>query len=173
MKRVTLFLPLVIFAILALFLWRGLSLDPNAMPSALLDKPWPAFSLPTLEHPTTVTRKDIIGKKRLINVWATWCVTCHVEHPFLMQLAGKGISLIGINYKDKTPAAQQWLKEKGNPYQFTLEDKDGRLGMDLGVFGAPETYFVDSDGVIRYKYVGDLNERVWNETLQKVWESIH
>jgi cytochrome c biogenesis protein CcmG/thiol:disulfide interchange protein DsbE len=178
MKRFALFVPLVAFAILALFLWRGLSLDPNAMPSALLNKPWPVFSLPTLENSNAasdknVTEKNQQGKKALVNVWATWCVTCRVEHPFLMQLSQQGILLIGINYKDKAPEAQQWLEEKGNPFQFTIADTEGKLGMDLGVFGAPETYFVDSQGVIRYKHIGDINERNWNDTLHAIWNNLH
>lgn len=172
MKRIALFLPLILFTVLAVFLWRGLSLDPNAMPSALLDKPWPAFSLPTLENSSNITEKDMQGRKALINVWATWCVTCRVEHPFLMQLANKGVTLMGINYKDKTDEARQWLKEKGNPFQFTIVDADGKLGIDLGVFGAPETYFIDSHGVIRYKHVGDLNERVWEEKLHAIWDTL-
>lgn len=183
MKRFALFVPLFAFAVLALFLWRGLSLDPNAMPSALLNKPWPVFSLPTLESVNTsitekntteknVTEKNLRGKKALVNVWATWCVTCRVEHPFLMQLSQQGIVLIGLNYKDKIPEAQQWLQEKGNPFQFTIADTEGKLGMDLGVFGAPETYFVDSQGVIRYKYIGDINERIWNDTLHAIWNDL-
>lgn len=177
MKRLALLLPLIVFVVLAVFLWRGLSLDPNAMPSALLDKPWPVFSLPTLEMTAesggnTVTEKNLHGQKSLANVWATWCVTCRVEHPFLMQLAQSGVRLVGINYKDKTTEARQWLVEKGNPYAFTVVDADGKLGIDLGVFGAPETYFIDSHGIIRYKHVGDLNERVWKEKLQAVWDAL-
>jgi cytochrome c biogenesis protein CcmG/thiol:disulfide interchange protein DsbE len=172
MKRLKLFLPLLIFAVLAVFLLRGLKLDPHEMPSALLDKPWPSFSLPTLENSQLVTEKTLRGQKALVNVWATWCITCRVEHPFLMQLAQNGVLIYGISYKDKSVEAQQWLQEKGSPYRFTIIDSDGKLGIDLGVFGAPETYFIDSSGVIRYKHVGDLNERVWSEKLQAVWNSM-
>ena len=172
MKRLKLFLPLIVFAVLAVFLMRGLKLDPAAMPSALLDKPWPVFSLPTLESGEVISEKSLRGQKALVNVWATWCVTCRVEHPFLMQLAQNGVLIIGLNYKDKQDEAQRWLQEKGNPFRFTINDADGILGMDLGVFGAPETYFVDSQGVIRYKYIGDLNERVWNDSLKAVWDKL-
>jgi cytochrome c biogenesis protein CcmG, thiol:disulfide interchange protein DsbE len=172
MKRMKLFLPLVIFAILAIFLMRGLKLDPSAMPSALLNKPWPVFSLPTLESGEIVSEKNLLGQKALVNIWATWCVTCRVEHPFLMQLQQQGITIYSVNYKDNQADAKAWLQEKGNPYRFTIIDADGKLGIDLGVFGAPETYFIDSHGVIRYKHVGDLNERVWNEELKTVWDKL-
>lgn len=170
MNRLKLFLPLAAFAVLAIFLLRGLSLDPSAMPSALLDKPFPAFTLPALSSGSTLSEKNLHGQKALVNVWATWCITCRVEHPYLMQLAGQGIAIYGINYKDKLPAAQQWLTEKGNPYRETIVDADGKLGIDLGVFGAPETYFVDSKGIIRFKHVGDLNQRIWQEKLQTIWQ---
>lgn len=172
MKRLKLFLPLLVFAVLAAFLLRGLKLDPKEIPSALLDKPWPVFSLPALETGAPLTEKNLVGQKALVNIWATWCITCRVEHPYLMQLANKGVLLYGVNYKDKPADAQQWLQDKGNPYRFTIVDADGRLGIDLGVFGAPETYFIDSRGVIRYKHVGDLNERVWQDKLGAVWNSL-
>jgi cytochrome c biogenesis protein CcmG/thiol:disulfide interchange protein DsbE len=171
-RRLKLFLPLLIFAVLALFLLRGLKLDPAAMPSALIDKPWPAFSLPDLASGKLLTEKNLKGQKALVNVWATWCVTCHVEHPYLMQLAQNGIAIYSVNYKDKKPDAEKWLLDKGNPYRATIVDADGKLGIDLGVFGAPETYFIDSHGVIRYKHVGDLNARVWQEKLQAVWQAL-
>ena len=171
-KRLKLFLPLILFIVLAGFLWVGLKLDPKAIPSALLDKPWPAFSLPTLETGEIVSEKQLRGEKILVNVWATWCITCRIEHPFLMQLSQQGVPMAGVNYKDDSQAAKQWLVEKGNPFRFTIVDRDGKLGIDLGVFGAPETYFVDSQGVIRYKHVGDLNARVWQETLLPVWQGM-
>jgi cytochrome c biogenesis protein CcmG/thiol:disulfide interchange protein DsbE len=151
---------------------RGLKLDPNAMPSALLDKPWPTFSLPALGKKITLTQKDLTGKKALVNVWATWCITCRVEHPYLMRLQQQGITIYGINYKDKEEDAQRWLAEKGDPYQYSIQDSEGKLGIDLGVFGAPETYIIDAKGIIRYKHVGDLNERVWNEKLKAVWDQL-
>lgn len=172
MKRLKLFFPLIVFLLLAMFLLRGLKLDPAAMPSALLDKPLPAFSLYTLENHQTVTEKNIKGQKALLNVWATWCITCRVEHPFLMRLSKSGVLIYGINYKDSDTDAKQWLGDKGNPYRLTISDNNGTLGIDLGVFGAPETYLIDAKGVIRYKHVGDLNEKNWNEKLQKIWDSL-
>lgn len=171
-KRLALFLPLLGFIVLAIFLMRGLSLDPKEMPSALLNKPFPVFSLPSLRNQATLTEKNLHGQKALVNVWATWCITCRVEHPFLMQLAKENIAIYGINYKDSNPAAIVWLKEKGDPYRDVIVDAEGKLGIDLGVFGAPETYFVDSSGTIRHKHVGDLNAQNWNDELKAVWEKL-
>jgi cytochrome c biogenesis protein CcmG/thiol:disulfide interchange protein DsbE len=166
MNRFKLFLPLIIFAVLAVFFWRGLSLDPNAMPSALIDKAFPEFSLPRLDNETQLTtRNDLLGKVTLVNIWGTWCISCKVEHPYLVKLAESGVRIVGISYKDDSVAAQQWLTQLGNPYAWNIVDKRGTLGVDLGVFGAPETYLVDSKGIIRYKHVGVVDERVWNEKI--------
>ncbi len=173
MQRVKLFIPLIIFAVLAGFFWRGLSLDPSAMPSALLDKPVPQFNLPTLlDDQRLVDQGELKGKVSLLNVWATWCVSCRVEHPYLLQLAEQGVPIYGVNYKDDPVQARKWLQELHNPYVLSLVDADGRLGIDLGVFGAPETYVVDRQGVIRYKHVGIVDERVWRETLQPIVASL-
>ncbi|MYM62089.1 DsbE family thiol:disulfide interchange protein [Pseudomaricurvus sp. HS19] len=166
MSRLKLFLPLAVFGLLAGLFWRGLSLDPTAMPSALIDKPMPAFDLPLLQEPEARrTQAALQGQVSLVNVWATWCVACKVEHPYLVSLAQQGVNIIGLNYKDDSASALKWLQELGNPYQFVIVDQDGRLGIDLGVFGAPETYLVDKRGMIRYRHVGVIDERVWNETL--------
>lgn len=170
-NRAVLFVPLIVFAGLALFLMRGLELDPKELPSALIDKPWPAFQLPTLEG-KQASAGDLAGAKSLVNVWATWCITCRVEHPFLMDLQRQGVRLIGLNYKDNQADAARWLREKGNPFVFSAIDADGKLGIELGVFGAPETYFVDSRGVIQYKHVGEINQRVWDDSLKAVWQSL-
>lgn|SRR5690554_2017461 len=170
-QRLKLFIPLAVFVVLAILLWRGLSLDPNAMPSALLDKPVPQFYLPSLENPDQHFDQEIFkGKASLLNVWATWCPTCYAEHSYLVTLAEQGIPIYGINYKDDIKAAQQWLKELHNPYLATVIDKDGRLGLDLGVFGAPETYLIDKQGIIRYKHIGVVDEKVWQETLQPLMQ---
>lgn len=172
-QRLFLFIPLVVFTVLALFFWRGLSLDPNKMPSALLDKPVPPFSLPRLENPQELRTHSLLqGKVSLLNVWATWCVTCRAEHAFLNQLKQQGVHIIGIDYKDNLQDAQRWIAELGNPYADIVSDEDGRLGLDLGVFGAPETYVVDKQGIIRYKYIGDLNQKVWDETIQPIFKSM-
>jgi cytochrome c biogenesis protein CcmG/thiol:disulfide interchange protein DsbE len=177
-QRIFLFLPLLVFAVLAIFFWRGLSLDPNAMPSALLNKPVPAFELPVLPAPENppgleTANQDLFkGRVSLLNVWATWCVTCRQEHEFLNTLKAQGISIYGINYKDNNDDAQNWLAELHNPYVFSVVDEDGRLGLNLGVFGAPETYVVDKQGFIRYKHIGDVNELVWENTIKPIFESL-
>jgi len=167
MQRVKLFLPLIVFAALGLLLWRGLSLDPKELPSALIGQPLPSFQLKELASDTPVTNSAILGAPALINVWATWCYSCRVEHPYLLELAQQGISIIGLNYKDDSVKARQWLAELGDPYRLTLADTDGTLGLDLGVYGAPETYVVDAQGVVRYRHVGVVDVRVWQEQLAK------
>lgn len=172
-QRLLLFIPLAVFVVLALFFWRGLSLNPNDMPSALLNKPVPKFSLPRLENLQELRSENIlIGKVTLLNVWATWCVTCREEHAFLNQLNKQGMHIIGVDYKDITPDAQRWIAELGNPYDDIIVDEEGRLGLDLGVFGAPETYVVDKQGIIRYKHLGDLNQKVWDETIQPIVKAL-
>lgn len=174
MQRLKLFLPLAIFAVLALLFWRGLSIDPTAMPSALIDKTVPKFSLPALkESPDgqaseSLTEALFRGRVSLLNVWATWCVSCRVEHPFLIDLAAQGMPIVGVNYKDESVAARQWLEDLGDPYTHNIVDAEGYLGLDLGVFGAPETYVVDREGIIRYKHVGVVDERVWQDILQPI-----
>lgn len=169
MERFKLFLPLIIFAVLAGFFWRGLSLDPTSMPSALIDQSMPVFSLKTVKRPELMkSHEDLKGKVSLLNVWATWCVSCRIEHPYLLSLAEQGVPIVGVNYKDDVAAARQWLQDLADPYVYSVVDLDGRLGIDLGVFGAPETYIVDKQGVIRYKHVGVVNEQVWAEKLEPI-----
>ncbi len=170
--RLKLFLPLILFVVLALFLFRGLSLDPRAMPSALIDKPFPAFSLPALDSGEALDRSLLLGRVSLVNVWATWCISCRVEHPYLNQLTEAGIHIVGLNYKDDSAAAQRWLSDLGNPYSVNIVDAEGNLGLDLGVYGAPETYFVDARGVIRYRHVGVIDERVWRSKLAAIYAEI-
>ncbi|GLS27478.1 DsbE family thiol:disulfide interchange protein [Marinibactrum halimedae] len=173
MKRLKLFIPFAIFAVLAILFYRGLSLDPTHMPSALLDKPVPAFSLPKLKAPSSlVTEKELLGEPYLLNVWGSWCVTCRVEHPYLLELANNGVNIYGVNYKDDTTEAVNWLAQLGDPYKFSIVDEEGRLGIDLGVFGAPETYIVDRKGVVRYKHVGMVSDQVWQETLAPIYRSL-
>ena len=167
--RLKLFLPLILFAGLAAFLFRGLSLDPRAMPSALIDRPLPEFTLPVLGQERLIARADIVGEAALLNVWATWCVSCRVEHPYLLQIASGGVPIYGINYKDEDVAAGRWLTELGDPYRANIVDREGTLGLDLGVYGAPETYLVDAEGVVRYRHVGVVDERVWKTILQPLY----
>lgn len=166
MSRMKLFIPLVIFAVLAGFLGWGLTLDPSHLPSALVDKPVPAFSLPVVgESEPTVTEESLKGTPYLLNVWATWCPSCRVEHPYLNKLAQQGVRIVGLDYKDEDQAALEWLEHFGNPYERVLADREGTLGLDLGVYGAPETFLVDKDGIIRYRHVGVVDERVWRSKL--------
>lgn len=176
MQRLKLFLPLLIFIVLAVFLLNGLDRDPNEMPSALIDRPVPEFSLPVLDQESELAKLAdqtvFLGQPTLLNVWATWCVSCRVEHPYLNHLSQQGIPIIGLNYKDDHMKALSWLSGKGNPYKLVIEDVLGHLGLDLGVFGAPETYIVDSKGIIRYKHVGVVDERVWQNNLLPIWQQL-
>jgi len=178
-QRLFLFIPLAIFAALAVLFWHGLSLNPNEMPSALLNKPVPPFELPVLPAPenpqglVNANQEMLKGKVSLLNVWATWCTTCRQEHEFLNTLKAQGILIYGINYKDNGEDAQRWLAELHNPYVFSVTDEDGRLGLNLGVFGAPETYVIDKQGVVRYKHIGDVNAQVWEKTIKPIFDSLN
>ena len=171
-SRAKLFIPLALFALLAAFLFRGLSLDPKAMPSALIDHPMPEFSLARLGSDETLTRTDVTGQVAFFNVWATWCISCRVEHPYLQVLADQGVPIYGVNYKDEDEAALSWLAQLGDPYIASIADRDGTLGLDLGVYGAPETYLVDREGIIRYRHVGVVDERVWTTILQPIYQEL-
>lgn len=173
MKRLVLVLPLAIFLGVALFLYRGLYLNPTELPSALIGKPFPAFALPSLDDPArTLTQDDLKGKPALVNVWATWCPSCRAEHPVLNKLTQMGVTIHGVNYKDQRAPAQKWLRELHNPYQLNIEDAKGSLGLDLGVYGAPETFFIDTQGIIRHKFVGTIDERVWREQLAPLYQQL-
>lgn len=155
-------LPLVIFVILVVFLAVGLRHDPHEVPSPLINKAAPAFQLPQLHEPTkTFSPEEMKGKVWLLNVWASWCISCREEHPILLELARSGaVPLYGLNYKDKREDAVSWLSELGNPYLLSAADLEGRVGIDYGVYGAPETYLIDRDGVIRFKHIGPLTPEV-------------
>jgi cytochrome c biogenesis protein CcmG, thiol:disulfide interchange protein DsbE len=154
-------LPLVIFFLLIIFLWRGLSLEPQKLPSVQLDKPLPLFQLPTLGEEKLFTSTTMKGHVVLLNVWASWCEACAEEQVFLLQLARKAIAIYGLNYKDNTERAKRWLEEWGNPYEAIAEDKEGRVAVNLGVYGTPETFLIDKKGIIRYRHVGILEEKIW------------
>ncbi len=170
MPRLFLFIPLALFVILGAFLWKGLSLDPNAMPSALIGKPFPAFKLPSIEQPERIlTNADFAGKPVLVNVWATWCPSCRQEHGDLLAIAAQHkIDIVGLDYKDERPSATTWLNELDNPYVFTIFDEQGSLGFDLGVFGAPETYLVDAQGIVRFRHVGTITPDAWEKVLELI-----
>jgi cytochrome c biogenesis protein CcmG/thiol:disulfide interchange protein DsbE len=148
--------PLILFIVLVGFLAVGLNRDPHEVPSPLVGKPAPAFLLPQLADPKkTFAPADMKGKVWLLNVWASWCVSCGQEHPLLVEIArAKSAPLIGIDYKDDPEAALRTLRQAGNPYDLTAVDEDGRVGIDYGVYGVPETYVIDKEGVIRYKQIG-------------------
>jgi cytochrome c biogenesis protein CcmG/thiol:disulfide interchange protein DsbE len=158
MGKMRFLLPLAIFLIMAAFLVRGLFLNPREVPSPLIDKPAPSFSLIQLHEPEkTLGREDLKGQVWLFNVWASWCVSCREEHPLLVELSRQGlVPIYGLNYKDKREDALGWLAQFGNPYTASVVDKDGRVGIDYGVYGVPETFVVDKNGVIRYKQIGPV-----------------
>lgn len=159
-------LPLFVFLALAGLLYRGLSLDPKKVPSPLIDKPAPAFSLPQLDAPEKIlTQDNFKNQVSLFNVWATWCVACRQEHPVLMQLAQTGVPIYGLDYKDTRADAKRWLLRFGNPYQANAFDEDGRVGINWGVYGTPETFVIDKQGVIRHKYIGPLTADIINREL--------
>lgn len=174
MRRYIVFIPLVLFFALGILLWRGLQLDPTELPSALIDKPMPEFQLSALEDPDRMLSKADLqfGVPVLLNVWATWCPSCKAEHAQLNRMATQeGVKIIGVNYKDERSKAKVWLEKYLNPYVINIYDEKGLLGLDLGVYGAPETYVLDAQGVIRYKHVGVVDERVWQQ-LKSVMASL-
>lgn len=172
MSRASLFIPLSAFVVIVALLYAGFSLnDPHMLPSALVGKPFPAFDLPGLgtdaTQTTRFTQADVQGRPMLVNVWATWCPTCRAEHAELLRIHNEtGLPIIGINYKDDPVKARAWLQQLGNPYEFNIVDANGQLGVDLGVYGAPETFLVDASGTIVYKRVGDVNRTVWERELK-------
>ena len=160
-------LPVGIFVVLVGFLALGLTLDPREVPSPLVGKPAPAFELPVLHQPDKrFAPGDMRGKVWLLNVWASWCVSCRDEHPVLVALSKRGVMpILGLNYKDKGEDALRWLKQFGDPYQLSVVDADGRIGIDYGVYGVPETYLIDTEGVIRYKQIGPLTQAILDQKI--------
>ena len=167
MKSLRFLAPLLIFVVVGAFLALGLKLDPREVPSPLIDKPAPQFVLPRhLQMDGVVGTADLRGEVWLLNVWASWCVACRVEHPLLNDLAAKRlIRIVGLNYKDAPADARTWLREFGNPYDMIAVDRQGEAGIDWGVYGVPETFVIDRSGVIRYKHIGPLDAKVLNETI--------
>lgn len=170
------FLPLIIFLGIAGFLWKGLKNDPHQLPSALINKPLPEFTYPSLVHEgQKITQKEFLGHVSLLNVWGTWCITCHAEHPVLMDIArSKEVLIYGLDYKDNPIVAKQWLKKYGDPYQDVISDEKGTLAIDFGVYGTPETFVIDKHGVIRYKHIGAISPDVWQDKIQpevKKWNA--
>ena len=160
-------LPLLVFVLLAGFLAVGLKRDPREVPSPLIDKPAPAFSLPQLDAPDQqVSPKDLLGQVWLLNVWASWCVACRQEHPLLVDVSKSGqVKLYGLNYKDKREDALGWLQQFGNPYLKSMSDTEGLVGIDYGVYGVPETFVIDKQGVIRFKQIGPVTPEVLRDEI--------
>jgi cytochrome c biogenesis protein CcmG/thiol:disulfide interchange protein DsbE len=160
-------LPLVVFLVLAGFLFKGLHLDPREVPSPLIDKSAPAFNLPQLHNPgKNFSPEEMKGKVWLLNAWSSWCVSCKEEHPVLMDLAQQNIvPIYGLDYKDKREDALMQLSRGGNPYVLSVMDKEGRTGIDYGVYGVPETYVIDKQGIIRYKQIGLVTPQNLRDTI--------
>ncbi len=161
-------IPLVLFAGILVMGYLAFQLgDRHQLPSALIDRDFPEFVAPDLYDPaSTIARADIVGFPVLVNVWATWCPTCKAEHEFLMEIAARSdVRIVGVNYKDDRIKALQWLADYGDPYDAVLMDLDGALGVELGVYGAPETFLLDATGKVLYKRVGDVNARIWQAEI--------
>ena len=168
MKRLLIFGPLILFVVLVGFLAVGLQRDPSEVPSPLVGKPAPLFSLPRLgDTQHSFSPKQMLGQVWLFNVWASWCAACREEHPVLLKLAKtKAVPLYGMNYKDTQDAAQKWLKNGGgDPYRLSVMDESGRAGIDYGVYGVPETYLIDKKGIIRYKQTGTVTSKLLAEKI--------
>ena len=160
-------IPFALFVALVIFLGIGLGLNPREVPSPLVGKPAPAFQLAQLQRPELkFTQQDMQGKVWLLNVWASWCVSCREEHPLLLELAKANVVTIqGLNYKDKRDDALAWLKQFGDPYNLSISDSDGRVGINYGVYGVPETFVIDKSGVIRYKHIGPVTPQALKNTI--------
>lgn len=159
-RRLLLLIPLLVFLGLGFFLYRGLAMDPSARDSALLSQKFPSFTLTTLEHPASHVDESLLqGEVTLVNVWGEWCPTCKHEMPQLHDLAERGVRLVGVNYKDTQKKGLEFLEEFGNPFEVNIFDPEGSLGFELGVYGAPESFLVDKQGIIRYKHTGYITPK--------------
>lgn len=163
MNKVIRLIPLVLFIALSVLLYRGLFLNPEKLPSALIGKPVPSFNLPGLKAENQIFNQEIFkGQISLLNVWATWCPSCRYEHPYLIDLAKRSdFKIYGLNYKDERHLAIDWLNKLEDPYQLSIFDQQGRLGLDLGVYAAPETFVIDKKGIIRKRFAGPIDTQVW------------
>jgi cytochrome c biogenesis protein CcmG/thiol:disulfide interchange protein DsbE len=165
MRRTT--IPRVAAGVLVAFMAAGLTLKPNEVPSPLVGKPAPAFTLPLVDAPgRTLSVRDMRGKVWLLNVWASWCVACRLEQPVVLEAARSSVvPIYGLNYKDAPADAQRWLERFGNPYVASLSDRDGLVGIDFGVYGVPETFVIDKNGIIRHKVIGPLTAELLRDTV--------
>jgi cytochrome c biogenesis protein CcmG, thiol:disulfide interchange protein DsbE len=166
--KMRLWVPLAAFTLLGVVLAIGLRLNPREVPSPFIGKPAPSFSLPQLHQPgKPLAAADLKGQVWLLNVWASWCVACRAEHPLLVELSRqKQVPIYGLNYKDDPRAALEWLLRFGDPYTASMTDADGRVGIDYGVYGVPETFVIDKAGIVRHKHIGPVTNEVWVRDLQ-------
>lgn len=167
-------LPLGIFIVLVVLLGIGLTMDPKRVPSPLIDKPAPAFTLKNLHNPAqTFSPEQYRGKVWMLNVWASWCVSCRAEHPVIKRLAGmKLVDIIGLDYKDKPEDGRAWLRELGDPYTMSVMDIDGKVGIDWGVYGVPETFIIGKDGMIKHKHIGPVTQKALDEIIVPLLKSL-
>ncbi len=175
MKRWQFLAPLALFAVLLGFLAVGLNLNPREVPSPLIGKPAPAFALARLDDPSQrITHADLKGQVWILNVWASWCVACRQEHPLLVDFAKRNpVPLYGLNYKDKREDGLAWLARFGDPYKASLFDIDGRVGIDFGVYGVPETFVIDKEGVIRFKQIGPVTPEVLRDRIEPLLKQLN
>ncbi len=175
MKSLKFLIPLAIFLVLVGFLAVGLNLNPREVPSPLIGKPAPAFELTKLDAAEQkLKRDDLLGKVWVLNVWASWCAPCREEHPLVMELARRKLAPVyGLNYKDTRPAGMAFLTQLGNPYEASLFDSDGRVGIDWGVYGVPETFVVDKQGTIRFKHIGPLTPEVLEKKITPLLKELN
>lgn len=167
------FMPLIVFVALVALLAIGLTLNPRLVPSPLIGKPAPEFNLPLLLAEGSFSNKDLIGHVTLLNVWASWCYACRQEHEVVKHLSRNGARIIGLNYKDEPDNAKQWLAQLGNPYESVAADRDGRIAIDWGVYGAPETFLIDQQGIIRHKVIGPLSDKGNYDALMAVMKTLN
>ena len=174
MKSLRFIIPFAVFVLLAVFLAVGLTRDPREVPSPLVGKPAPAFRLTQLhEEKLAFAPEDMKGKVWLLNVWASWCVSCRVEHPLLVEMSrSKVVPIVGLNYKDGRDEGVQWLAKFGNPYALSAFDVDGKVGIDYGVYGVPETFVIDKQGVIRYKQIGPITPEALERKILPLLKSL-
>jgi cytochrome c biogenesis protein CcmG/thiol:disulfide interchange protein DsbE len=166
-------LPIILFLSLAVLLWMGLGGDPQYLPSALVGEKLPEFSLETVhDAEKTLQTKDFLGEPFLINVWATWCPSCRVEHGTLLRLAQAGVPIVGLNYKDERSLAISYLARYKDPFKWSIYDEVGSVGFDLGVYGAPETFFVNPDGIVQHRHVGVITDDVWDNELASIFNAM-
>jgi cytochrome c biogenesis protein CcmG/thiol:disulfide interchange protein DsbE len=164
MQKLKFIIPLALFGLLGLALFKGLSLNPSEVPSPLIGKPAPEFSLPSLQDASyPVSSRELLGQAWVLNVWGTWCGGCREEHDTLLAIARqKTVPIVGLNWKDDNALAQNWLRQLGNPYAVVAEDREGRTAIDWGVYGAPETFLIGPDGLVLYKHIAPMTMEVWN-----------